>query len=341
MSEENTRADSVRLYLTGAASQGGAQADPDLALGGYRSSTEALLFGHTIDSPIANITVDYVSGGNSVGAGTLTAASVDTLQYTAPGGAIGPAVTIANGETKIIEDAAASAYIRVTRTSVTDLTGTATINLVHLFNNVFGFDDVLDAEQTAGDVEYRCFCLKNTSASIVKNLTAWIGTLGTQLVSALTQLSASGAGTISVSSGDYTDWPASGFCRVEDSGGTLKEIVYYGSRTTTALTIDAAGRAALGTTAAAGAATDLIYAVPGVQIATETAVSDAVQTIADEDTAPTSLTFDEGITAATGLDLGDLAAADEVFVWIERNVIAGASSSASLTNLFNFSFSAG
>ncbi len=39
MAEIYTAADAIRLYLTGAASDGGAQSNPHLSLGKYRSST--------------------------------------------------------------------------------------------------------------------------------------------------------------------------------------------------------------------------------------------------------------------------------------------------------------
>jgi len=39
MPAEKTRCDSLALYFTGASSDGGAQTDPDVSLGNYRSST--------------------------------------------------------------------------------------------------------------------------------------------------------------------------------------------------------------------------------------------------------------------------------------------------------------
>src|SRR5688572_24900429 len=121
MPDAMTRADALRLYLSGAASDGGAQADPNAALGNYRSSTEVEVLAATITSPIANVTVDYVAGANGTGSGSLAATGADTLAWTPPGGTQGTAVTILNGETKILEggSSAANKFIRVTRTSAT------------------------------------------------------------------------------------------------------------------------------------------------------------------------------------------------------------------------------
>lgn len=329
MPDALTHADSIRLYLTGAASDGGTQTDPNASLGNYRSATEVVEVSTSITSPIANITVDFVSAQNGYGNGTLAAPTADTLTWTPPGGTVGAAVTIANGETKILEGGSdKSAYIRVTRTSATALSGTATVAVAYQYNNAIGFDNVSAAEQAAGDIEYRAVMLKNVSASTVKNVKLYIKTLGTQLVSGTAQLSASGAGTVTVASGNFGDWPESGFCRIESSAGALKEIVYYSSRTSTSLTVPSSGRGTLGTSAQAGAATDKIYPVPPLRIAIEAPSSSHIQTIADENTAPTGVSWSTGITADTGVSVGDLAASALYGVWAQAVTIAGATAKA-------------
>lgn len=341
MPNQKTHADSVRMYLTGAASDGGAQADPDASLGNYRSSTEVVFLSHTITSPISNITVDFIGGANGEGNGSLAATGVDTLTWTPPGGTAGAAVTILNGETKILEGGGAPGkFIRVTRTSATDLSGTATVATAHSFNNLVGMDNVSSGEAAAGDDEYRGFMFKVESATEVKNFKIGIKKLGTSQVSAAAQLGASGSGSISLSSGNFNDWPSSGFCRIEDNVGALKEIVYYSSRTSTSLTVPSAGRGLLGTAAQAGAATDNIHAVPGIRLATETPVSDQIQTIADESTAPTGVTWKTGIEGAPDIDAGNLAAAALLGGWVHRAVVAGATAEANVLNHIFWSFDA-
>jgi hypothetical protein len=349
MANEKQHADSVRAYLTGASSDGGAQTDPDASLGNYRSSTLCEFLDSEITNAISNVTVDFISGANGEGAGTLTATGNDSLAWTPPGGSQGDAVTIANGETKILEGGSSSPekYIRVSRTSADNLTGTATVTLSDVFNDVVGFDNVSSDESSAGDVEYRCLCLKNDASSEIKNLTVWLGTLGTQRVSASTQLGASGAGTIAISSGNFSDWPDSGFCRIQESDGTLREIVYYSSRTSTELTIPTAGRGLLGTSAGAGASDDTVDAVPGIRIAKEAPSAQSSgyftdKTSAGEGSQPAGLSWATAITSsdANVIDIGDLSAGNIYGLWIERTVVAGAIAEADVLNLINWSFDA-
>jgi len=349
MPAENSRADSVRAYYSGASVDGGTQTDPDASLGNYRSSSEHQPLAASITNAIANVTIDYVSGKNATGAGSLEATGNDTLRWTAPGGAPGASVTITNGQTKVLEDADnPGKYVRVTRTSATNLTGTATVTLTEVLNNLVGFDNVSSAEAAAGDDEYRFLFLKNGSAVNVESFKAWVGTLGTQATTDTAQLSASGAGTIRT--GDsFADWPASGFAHVRTSGGTTREIVYYSSRTDTELTVPAAGRALLGTSAGAGTGTDTVDAVPGIRIAAEVpdAAQGKVQTVANESSEPTGRTWSYALTEATGVSVGSngastgvIEAAEVAGLWIHRHVVVGAQSIASDLRLIETSFDA-
>lgn len=341
MPEVMTRADSLRRYLTGAASDGGAQSNPDASFGNYRSSTQLVEMDHVVTSPISDITVDFVSANNGTGAGTLTASGSDELKWTPPGASQGVGVTIANGETKVLEGGGApEKFIIVSRTSATALTGAATVTISQAFNKLY--DDVASTEQTSGDDEYRCEMHKNGSASQITNLKVWIGTLGTDQTSDNGQLGASGLGTI-VTSGSFSDWPSSGFVAIYN-GSSLREIAYYtGITGGNTLNIPAAGRGALGTSAAAGAATDTVKAVPGIRIAKEdpsAQPSGFVQTIADESTAPTSVSWVTPHTAATGINVGTLAAGNIYGLWIHREVIAGATSESEVVNRIMTSYDA-
>lgn len=344
MPDEKTKADSIRQYLSSASVDGGAQTNPDASLGNFRSSTEVVLLSHTVSNPIANITVDYLSGANGTGSGSLTATGVDDLTWAPPGGSAGAAVTILNGETKILEGSGATGkFIRVTRTSTANLTGTATLTITDKFNNLIGFDNVTSAEASAGDTEYRAMFIKNESTSQVKNIKAFLAKLGTSRLSGGGGLPASGAGSVTTSVGNFSDWPTSGFCRIEDTAGVIKEIVYYSSRTSTILTVPAAGRGLLGTAAVAGVVTDNIHSVPGIRIAKEAPASQptgAVQTVANENTAPTAVTFVSGILNTTGLTIGDLNTLEIYAIWIERVVPVGAIAEASVSQKINIEFEA-
>ncbi len=341
MAEINTRGDSLRFYLTGAGSDGGSQASAAASLGNYRSSTRVGSLGIAVANAISNITINHASGPNGEGSGELEAVGADDLAWTPPGGTQGDAVTISNGETKILEGGDTdSQWIEVTRTSATALSGTADLNLSDPANNVFGFDDVSSAEATAGDSEYRCFAAKNTNALSLSNVTFFIEPLEASVVSGTQALGASGAGTIrAVSSSAFADWPRVGLAHIKTSGGSTREIVYYErpAGNDRDLVVPAAGRGLLGTSAAAGATSDIVHPVAPIRIAKEGPAANA-QTIANESTAPTGLSWSTAITAATGVNVGTMAAGDIVFIWVHRSILAGHRGTDELMNWIGVSF---
>ena len=82
----------------------------------------------TIRNAIAGLTVHLVCPDQTAGAGTLTAATADTITWQAPGDDDpGAAVEIANGEQKIVASDTATLWIVVERTAADDLEGEATL----------------------------------------------------------------------------------------------------------------------------------------------------------------------------------------------------------------------
>jgi hypothetical protein len=341
MPDINTRADSIRLYLTGAASDGAAQASPDLSLGGYRSSSMETFFSHIITNPISNLSIDFISGAHAEGSGTITVVDADSLTWTPPEGLPGAAVSIASGESKILEAASAPGqFVIVSRTSAEDFAGAATVTLSQKYNNVIGFDNVSSEEAVAGDTEYRALMIRNESASEVKNVKVYLKPLAASQVSGSAQLAATGAGSVGVSVGSFVEWPNSGYCRVEDSAGNLKELVYFSSRTTTTLGVPANGRGILGTSAQAGAATDIITPVPGLRLAIFAPTAEAIVSIANESTQPAGAVWATPATKDNGLVIGDMAAGAMYGVFMERPVIPGAISEATVIQSLAWSFDA-
>jgi hypothetical protein len=171
-----TRADALAMYLSGAASAGGTQTDPDLSLGGYRSSSRGGSLGVLLSRPIPNVRVDYAAPGNGTGDGLLAAAGDDSLAWTPPGEESGAAVTILNGEQRLLEGPTGSAakFLLVTRTSADDLAGACSVKLTQTFNDVFG---QANADVSLANVPtYRCVVFKNASA-VIRSLTIWLGAL--------------------------------------------------------------------------------------------------------------------------------------------------------------------
>ena len=285
--------DSLRLYHTGASSAGSVQSDESLSLGGFVSSTEIKTYDVSVASPIANVNILYASGALPVGNTTkVICTATDTVKLQV-GGVDGGAVTLANGDTVQLNMNNVNQperFVRVSR-SGSMATGTATLTLSTKLNNVFAQQDVVSANALSGISKYRMIVLKNETGSTMSNVKIWLPKLGTLLVSNAGQLGSSGSGTITINTGTFADWPVCGWCRIETSGGVLREVVYYSSKTNTTLTVPSTGRGRIGTSAAAGSSTDKLIPIPGMRIALD---GDGVQddsyeyaTIANENTAPT------------------------------------------------------
>lgn len=335
MPAAKTRADSLVLYLTGAGSDGGAQADPDAALGNFRGSTEVI--GLTV-SGITNITGlsnVFASGNNGAGNGTLEFDTTLGLRWTAPSGTAGAWVAIAADGDFMMEDGTdPNSYLRVTVTfaSLPGSNQSDSVLLVDAYNKQF--DNVSSGEASSGDTEYRALGAMNDNAGSITTVKVWIDDLGIADTSASGTYSASGAVTVNVTS--TAGYPDSGYILNETTG----EKLYYTSKTATTFVVPSTGRAQFSTSASAGGAFDTFAYCPPFRIATEAPSADAIQTIANESTAPTSVTFSQPMTEAAGLVIGNLASGDWYGIWLERIISAGASSIVDLVRGLKFSFGA-
>ena len=351
MASEKTVADAVRMHLTGVHSDSGRQPDPDTSLGNYRATTQVPGLSFRVKNAFSNVRIDFVAGENGEGVGILAAPSASSLRWTPPGGTQGTAVTIASGETKVIEGGtSASKYIRVTRTDSNDLTGTSTVVLTEDFNNVIGFDNVSSAEAAAGDTEYRCVCLKNHGSGSVTNLKVWLGLLGTTASVNATGYS-TGAVTITCKETDgLADWPRTGYVENEDTG----EVMYYASRTSTALTVAAAGRDIWGETGGgagvgvSGDEDDVLKPIPGLRLAKEAPNAQpggyfTDETSNGEGTQPGGLTWEHPHNASDPdvISIGTLTTGQIYGVWLERKVTVGMLASPMLDNCVQWSFTYG
>lgn len=329
MSNQYTHADILREWLTGAASDGAAQTSPNLSFGNYRSATEVGTLGIYIVNAIPNVYVLFAGGANPLGTGQLIALDSQTLVWQ-PASYLGPGPAMVFSGSNDVEIVEAfgnpAAYLRVQATPPFTPT-TSFITLSVEYNNLYAMDDVSIADATAGISEYRAGMLRNEGTASIGSLQRYLALLGTPQLSNTTQLGASGSGTL-VTTGSFADWPLAGWCRIQTSGGAWRETVYYTSRTGTVLTVLAAGRALFGTSAAAGASTDTLQPIPGFAIAIDTAgvqaSGSAIQTIANGTTAPTSVTWNQGVSPSTGLQIGSLGTSKEVGIWYWRQLPAGA-----------------
>lgn len=337
-----TNCDCLREYHTGAGADGDVQDDATLSIGGFRSSSLAATLGMQIAAPIKNKSITFASPNNPTGPGVLTALDSVTLSWQPYGAAVAgePEVfTLGSTETHIVEGVDPTHYL-VVQATPPFLPGSEIVTLFEVLESVVSLDNVLDADATAGINQYRAVILKNRSNKDVMSFQRWLGTLGTSQTSNEAVLGGAGSGAVR-SSSVLSDWPTSGWCQIMN-GSSIREVVYYSSRTLYELTVPAAGRGMLGTSAAAGALTDTINAVPGIAIALDpNGVQDSgssIELLADDVTAPAGVTWNLSTTAAAGLQIPRLAPGKQVGVWIWRHIPAGAIYIANAHNKIKTSF---
>lgn len=343
----NTGPDSLRMYLSGATSDGGAQAVEDDSLGRYRSSTEVQSLSFVATAAITNVTVDHVSAANGPGTGFLVATGADKLRYYAPDpatagdalpgddpGTPGVEVTILNGESAVVCDGDDHAkFVRVTRTSATALSGTKGIEIADRYANVVSCGEVTSAERTAGVVKYRLMVLRNENVGVgipLKDVSVWLAPADGVVIEGThtTRLGASGAGTI-VIPGSFTGWATAGWALIETSAGVAQEVIYYSSRTSTALTVPAAGRGLCGTSATAMAASDKVVPWHGRAYALEAPSSQPSGHFnGNAVTPPSGLTWRQ-TRADGGYTHGDMENGEILGLWVRWDVPAGAAASPS------------
>jgi hypothetical protein len=325
--------DAIRFHYSGAASDGGVQSSEAANLGHYRSASEIDILAPF--GAMAGLDIERIGSAADAGMGSLEADGAGKYRWTAPDSTVaGPWVAIAVGAVGVLPDGArADQGARVKRVS-TPGAGVESVKLLEIYNGALGLADVTNAQRTAGRSEYRAIFLRN-AGSVAQDVQIYLGALGTARRLNAAGYAGAGAVTLTATSGTYKDWPDSGYVQNERTG----EVLYYASRTASALTVPAAGRDVWGEVAggAAGLSGDDLYSVPGLRIALEepSAQPDGyVQAIADVTTAPAGLTWKHPSNAAAAdvLERLALGAGDIVALWLHRAIPAGAQARALVEN---------
>lgn len=175
--EANTGPDALAFYHTGASATDEAQTDQSASLGGYASSTRIACRAALIDDNLFDVVIEFVGFNNATGYGYLRAPTTSTLAYTAPGDTEGTAVSIANGETKLIVSGDGISYVKVRRRSTTGLAGESRLRITQVANNAVAMTDA-----AAGDsATYRQVSFKNNGSLNINNLRFWLTTSGPRI----------------------------------------------------------------------------------------------------------------------------------------------------------------
>jgi hypothetical protein len=333
-----TGADSLRFYLSGASSDGGTQADVDGSRGRFRSGTEASFLAVGGGTGIVGLSLNYVAGANGPGTGTIEAVDGGSVRWSPPGQVAGPAVAIANGETRVLTGENRGQYVRVSRTSAGALTGEAVVELLDSYGTAAACGRVTSAQAAAGVVVYRLIVLRNEHAGVgvsLRDLRFWVEAAppGGGRSDFLTRLGASGAGSIVLAGSNFAGWGPRGWALVTAADGAPREVVYYSSRTGTTLTVPAAGRGLCGTTEQAMLASDVVVPWSGVAFAVEEPASQPAGVFGGWDgsafVAPSGLTWRLAGAAAPYIHR-DLGHGEIVGLWLRWDVPAGAAATPSL-----------
>lgn len=278
--------------------------NPDDSIGGSYSSTIATRVGVKYQTAMNGIQI--LDCSHDVGSTVIQAADSTSLCLGA-----GTSVTAPNHWTVQLEDG--NQWVRVKRTSSAALSGETNVILCEQFNNVFGGGNW---EDTDGDI-LRASIIANDSPDDISSLKIWITPL-TSTLTCVSGLSSSGNGNITAGADAFLSWDWKGTCRIENSGGTLKEIVHYYRADND--TLHVVGRGACGTSATAGSAGDKLTQVSPVRIGTENVVSNAISVDAS------GVSFSSAISAATGLNIGTFLEGARKGLWIQKDLGAAPAS---------------
>jgi hypothetical protein len=82
-------------------------------------------------------------------------------------------------------------------------------------------------------------------------------------------------------------------------------------------------------------------ATTGYEVAEEASVSSAIQSIADQNTAPTGVSWNSGTSSGAGINLGNFTLGQDIGVWFHRAISAYASGAAGILVLIHYQFTVG
>lgn len=322
MATAYTNVSAIGLYYSGQDGASDFQAQSG-SIGGARTARMLTPITPMISTPIPPLVVHAVYGPE--GYGYITVTDTDKVTYTAPDDTEGAAVEITSGQTKLVESDDTDYAVIIERDAEyagDDIGGRMELDCRKATNNLLGMSNVSAADAASGIDTYRSCHIFNHTDSVLEDVVVSVrSTLGTQVTSDTAQLGASGAGTIESSVAFAEETPAMGWALIRTSANVIREVVYYEERTDTELTVTADGRGLLGTTAAAGAASDKIDFIPGIRLAIIAPGGDGMlEEIADENTAPTVAAW---VTAGTTLTIDAIQPGESYGLWIHREIPPG------------------
>jgi len=315
--------DGVGLYLSaplGSAAAGTVAG----ALGGARMPVQVRAADAIVTDAIPPLIIEYIGGDTPEGTGEISGLDTGNLvAWKAPGDDFGTSVAIANGGVAVLESDTLPSWVRVRRDSSATIESTMSLQVRKIYDNLVGMGDVDAAHSASGDNEYLAGMVCN-HGTVSTDVSIYLKPLGTIRTTTLTQLASTGGGYINCGTNTLTDWKPRGWALIRKADDSIREAVYYTSRTSSTISVPAGagvGRARLGTTASAGANTDTITPIAGLRLALEAPTGEGViQTIANRRTAPTGVSWAIPTTPGTALTITGLLPTGNHGLWIHREI---------------------
>jgi hypothetical protein len=299
MTAARTKNDAIGIYRTG---NGGTD--------GRRIAVQQPRISGIYTGNLSGVLIECVSGNCGEGLGAITAVSQNSLAFAAPDENFGDAVTIESGESRILHSESASKWIRVLRVSSNPLG-----EMLMLEFNAVALRDCDDSFRESGGMLHHQFFLKNHSSADVSEIKIHLNPIAAAVATSVAQLPATGAGEIETSA-SLGSWPSRGVARIVDSGGALREIIYY-ERDGNVLSVAEAHRALAGTAESAGDSTDTVQPIPPCVIGIEPIDANGfIQPNAVPENAPAGVEFVSPTTIATALDAGELRSGESIGLWV-------------------------
>lgn len=179
---------------------------------------------------------------------------------------------------------------------------------------------VLSADAISGKETRRslAICLSEDDTVRISSAKVWINPSCTASSCAIT-LGSSGEGFLSSSAWVGT-LPKTGFAKIIQSNGTVREVVYFHNVVGSVLEVSAGGRGQYGTTPSAGSVTDSIQIIPPIMIGLEKSSNGIVQTIANESTDPVGISWSYPTNLASALAISNISSGEWYSLWSKRVV---------------------
>ena len=162
--------DALGFLLTG----GAGNDNPDASLGGVVSSSRVIGLGPLMTSPIPSVRVDLVYPAVALGDAEVAVDINGNLVFTPPGGSPGTPVTIAAGETKVVQGADTNKAMRIFREAGLNFSGVGNLELLGVLNGALAMANVTDAQRVAGVTTYRGLMLTAQGIHGVLDVRLWL-----------------------------------------------------------------------------------------------------------------------------------------------------------------------